>query len=396
MSATIVLNPKREKSLLRRHPWIFSKAISKIDGEPQLGETVDVVSASGQWLARAAYSPNSQIRARAWSFERKQKIDSKFFEARIKSAQSLRGLLARFSEGDSYRLVAGENDQLPGITIDRYADVLVLQLLSAGAEFHRQTIIDALIKLYPQCCIYERSDVDVRKKEGLEPRVGVIHGQLPAQPMIIQENGLQLLVNIESGHKTGYYLDQRNNRKLIGSLSKGKNVLNCFSYSGGFGTYALAGGASKVTNVDVSAPALELAAKNAEINQLDTQRLVNLNADVFAQLRVYKEQKVSFDLIVLDPPKFVDSKASLAKASRGYKDINMHAMALLPKGGLLASYSCSGLMPRDLFQKIMADAALDAGRQIRFIKSLEQAEDHPVGGAYPEGYYLKGFLCVVD
>lgn len=393
MLPAIYLHPKREKSLFRRHPWIFSQGVARVEGEPKRGETVSVYSAAKQWLAYAAYSPDSQIRARVWSFDKKQKIDKAFFVSKLEAAQESRGLLCHFSQTNAYRLIAGENDGLPGITIDRYDNVLVLQLLSAGADALRELLLEALIECYPECVIYERSDVSVRKKEGLKSRQGPLHGKLPPQPMLIEENGLKLQVNIETGHKTGYYLDQRNNRALVGHLAKNKRVLNCFSYTGGFGCYALAGGAQQVINLDVSQPALDIAANNVTINNLDANRIEHRCEDVFKALRQYREAGEQFDLIVLDPPKFVDSKASLNRASRGYKDINLLAMQLLSPGGLLTTYSCSGLMPTTLFQKIVADAALDAGRSLQFIKTLEQAEDHPTAGPYPEGYYLKGFLC---
>lgn len=394
MKPALYLHPKREKSLFRRHPWLFSNAIARVDGDPKRGELVSIYSAAGQWLAYAGYSPDSQIRARVWSFDKRVTVNTQFFIEKLQQAQAGRDILAQFSKTNSYRLIAGENDGLPGVTIDRYADVLVIQLLSAGADACREMLLEALKANYPQCAIYERSDVDVRKKEGLEPVTGLLQGNLPEQPMVIEENGLKLWVNVETGHKTGYYLDQRNNRNLIGQMAKDRRVLNCFSYTGGFGTYALAGGAQSVVNLDVSQPALDIASANVSLNQLDSSRIEHTKIDVFQALRDYQGEK-SFDLIVLDPPKFVDSKAHLKRASRGYQDINRLAMGLIEPGGLLATFSCSGLMPKELFQKIVADAALDAGRQIQFIKSLEQAEDHPVGGPYPEGFYLKGFLCRV-
>ena len=396
MRCILTLKADRDKSLRRFHPWIFSKAVAKISGRPKSGQTIEVQDHQGNWLARACYSPESQIRARVWTFEQTQAIDIAFFRKRLQQAEQARQLLPVFGSTNAYRLIAGENDGLPGVTIDRYANVLVLQLLSAGAEFQRKALLKALQTEYPDCALYERSDVAVRKKEGLEPTTGLLHGELPPQPMEIEENGLKLLIDIVQGHKTGYYLDQRNNRKLVGELAQGKRVLNCFSYTGGFGTYALRGGASEVINLDVSDLALDTAAKNVAINGLDASRIHQINADVFQQLRDYREQGELFDLIVLDPPKFVESKASLNRACRGYKDINFQALHLLKPGGILVTYSCSGLMPTPLFQKVVADAAVDANRPLRFLKTLEQAEDHPVASAYPEGHYLKGFLCVVD
>ncbi|MGX9520478.1 class I SAM-dependent methyltransferase [Vibrio mediterranei] len=395
MAPAIHLVKGRDKSLRRKHPWIFSRGISHVDGQPSLGETVDVFASNGQWLAKAAYSPNSQIRARVWSFE-KQDIDVSFFVSRINQAQLLREDIIERDGLTGYRLIAAESDGLPGITIDRYENFLVCQLLSAGAEFQKDSLVEALTQCFPECSIYERSDVSVRKKEGLKERTGVLHGEIPSKPVVIEENGVKISVDIINGHKTGFYLDQRDSRYQAQKYVKDKEVLNCFSYTGGFGLYALKGGAKRVINADVSQLALDTAKHNAELNGFtEKKKAVFLNADVFKLLREYRDQGTKFDVVIMDPPKFAESKAQLNGACRGYKDINMLAMQILKPGGTLLTYSCSGLMDGALFQKIIADAAVDANRSVKFVERFEQAADHPTDTAYPEGFYLKGFACKV-
>ncbi|MBE4620880.1 class I SAM-dependent methyltransferase [Vibrio navarrensis] len=396
MSASIYLAKGREKSVIRRHPWIFSRGIDKVEGNPQLGETVDVLAHDGKWLAKAAYSPESQIRARVWSFE-KQDINKAFFVKRLQDAQLLRQEVIERDGLTGYRLIAAESDGMPGVTIDRYQNFFVCQLLSAGAEHQKQNIVDALVEVFPDCNVYERSDVAVRKKEGLKETTGVLHGEIPPKSVVIEENGVKISVDIVGGHKTGFYLDQRDSRQQAMKYVKDKKVLNCFSYTGGFGLYALKGGAKRVINADVSQPALDTAKFNAELNEFDIskKRAVFLNADVFKLLREYRDQGTQFDVVIMDPPKFAESKAQLNGACRGYKDINMLAMQILKPGGTLLTYSCSGLMDQVLFQKIIADAAVDAGRSVKFVERFEQAADHPTDTAYPEGFYLKGFACKV-
>ncbi|CCN34087.1 Ribosomal RNA large subunit methyltransferase [Vibrio nigripulchritudo SO65] len=397
MTPAIHLAKGRDKSLRRKHPWIFSRGIEKVTGEPGLGETVDVFSHNGQWLAKAAFSPKSQIRARVWTFDKSDSVDQAFFEKRLNDAQLLREDIIERDGLTGYRLIAAESDGLPGITIDKYDSYLVCQLLSAGAEYHKENLVKALVACFPNHNVYERSDVSVRKKEGLEETVGVLHGELPPKFVSIEENGVKINVDIVNGHKTGFYLDQRDSRQQAMKYVKGKEVLNCFSYTGGFGLYAMKGEASRVINADVSQPALDTAKLNAEQNGFDVskKRAVFLNADVFKLLREYRDQGTMFDVVIMDPPKFAESKSQLNGACRGYKDINMLAMQILKPGGTLLTYSCSGLMENDLFQKIIADAAVDAGRSVKFVERFEQAADHPVDTAYPEGFYLKGFACKV-
>ncbi|GAL08651.1 LSU m5C1962 methyltransferase RlmI [Photobacterium aphoticum] len=395
MTASIYLVKGREKSLRRRHPWVFSRGIQRVEGTPALGETVDIYDHKGEWLARGAFSPQSQIRVRVWTFDRKETIDVNFFVKRLQTAQGLRDILAARDGLTGYRLIAAESDGLPGITIDRYQDFLVCQLLSAGAEAQKAALIEALNICYPECSIYERSDVAVRKKEGLKQTTGVLYGEMPPKFVTIEENGVKINVDIVGGHKTGFYLDQRDSREAAVKYVNGKRVLNCFCYTGGFGLYALKGGASRVVNVDVSQPALDTARLNAEMNGYPVENAEFLNADVFQLLRDYRDRGELFDVVIMDPPKFAESKSQLIGACRGYKDINMLAMQILKPGGTLLTYSCSGLMDNNLFQKIIADAALDAHREVQFIERFSQAADHPLDSAYPEGFYLKGFACYV-
>ncbi|QYK10099.1 class I SAM-dependent rRNA methyltransferase [Shewanella mangrovisoli] len=395
MAVRIKLKPGREKSLERRHPWVFSNGIHNVKGKPEAGETVDVVAHDGHWLGRGAWSPESQIQVRIWTFDREEEIDREFFKRRILRAQSGRDDLIREQGLTGYRLIAAESDGLPGITIDKYANVLVCQLLSMGADVWRDTIVDVLAELYPDCAIYERSDVDSRKKEGLASTMGLLHGTLPEMPVIIEENGIKIAVDVTKGHKTGFYLDQRDNRAMAARFVKGKSVLNCFCYTGTFGLYAAKAGAASIENVDVSALALDTARLNMRVNGLNDDNVHYNEADVFKLLRQYRDEGKTFDVIVLDPPKFADNKSQLNGACRGYKDINMIALQLLNPGGVLLTFSCSGLMPADLFQKIVADAALDAKREIQFIERLSQASDHPIGSAFPEGFYLKGLVARV-
>ncbi|MBH3072254.1 23S rRNA (cytosine(1962)-C(5))-methyltransferase RlmI [Serratia marcescens] len=385
----------REKSLLRHHPWVFSGAVQRVEGKAHSGETIDILDSQGKWLARGAYSPESQIRARVWTFQQDEEINIDFFIRRLQQAQSWRDWVAQRDGLDGYRLIAGESDGLPGITIDRFQNFLVLQLLSAGAEYQRPALLSALQHCYPECSIYDRSDVAVRKKEGLPLAQGPVFGDLPPELLPITEHGMKLLVDIQQGHKTGFYLDQRDSRLAARNYSAGRRVLNCFSYTGAFAVSALMGGCAQVISVDTSQAALDIAKQNVELNKLDLNKAEFVRDDVFQLLRNYRTQGEKFDLIIMDPPKFVENKNQLASACRGYKDINMLALQLLNPGGILLSFSCSGLMPTDLFQKILADAAVDAGRDVQFIEQFRQAADHPVIATYPEGLYLKGFACRV-
>ncbi len=392
----VILKKGRERSLLRGHPWVFSGAVGQIDITPQPGETIEVFSDSGQFLGRGAFSPASQIRVRIWTFDPKEAIDERFFENRIQAAMSLRASLGISGQTNAFRLVSAEADGLPGLIVDRYGDFLVCQFLSTGAENWKGVIVDHLTKLAGIKGIFERSDAGVRKKEGLRPQKGLLWGENPPDRIEIEEAGIKFLVDVENGHKTGFYLDQRINRHLVSAHSFGTEVLNCFAYTGGFGLAALKGGAKHVTHVEDVAGLLEQIDQNVRLNPFEAHRSENIKADVFQLLRRYDEQKKTFDMIILDPPKFAESQRHLPRASRGYKDINRLAFKCLRPGGMLFTFSCSGLMGMELFQKIVADAAIDAGRDAQIIQWLGQSPDHPVKLHIPESQYLKGLIARVS
>ncbi len=394
--AKVILKPGREESLLRRHPWIFSGAVARMDDVAVTGETVAVHASDGRWLARGAWSPQSQIRLRIWSFDEEAEVNRDFFLHRMEKAVKVRTDLHLSSVTTAYRLVNAESDALPGLIVDRYGDFLVCQFLSAGAEYWKMAIVSCLEDIFPGNTVYERSDADVRHKEGLLPVKGLLSGEMPPPMVEIHENGIHYLVDILNGHKTGFYLDQRDNRAHITGYTEHADVLNCFSYSGGFGLAALKGGAAAVINVDSSGEALNLAEKNASLNGIPSGVMENRTGDVFQVLRLFRDSARQFDVVVLDPPKFVSSMQQMDKGLRGYKDINLLALKLLRPGGFLFTFSCSGLVNDILFQKIVAGAALDAGRDVQVIAYLSQAADHPVALNFPEGRYLKGLLCRVD
>jgi len=384
----IILKAGRDKSILRRHPWIFSGAIKSAAAES--GDVVKVVAEDGRYLATAAYSAPSQIAARILSFDESTVIDEAFYRSRIKAAIDRRADIAAVS--NAYRLIHGESDGLPGIVADKYADVVVLQLSTAGIEPQRELIADLLVTLTQANTIFERSDADVRKLEGLPERNGLLRGAALAGPTVIVENDMQIEVDIAHGHKTGFYLDQRENRALTAALSRGKDVLNCFCYSATMSTAAMKGGAASVVSIDSSAPALETGKRIAARNGCAVVQMEWVEADVFAHLRKLRDQGKFFDLIILDPPKLAPTTHHVEKASRAYKDINLLGFKLLRPGGMLMTYSCSGGVSVDLFQKIVAGAALDAGVDAQITKRLSAGSDHPVSIHFPEGEYLKGLL----
>jgi 23S rRNA (cytosine1962-C5)-methyltransferase len=389
----ITLNAGREKSLLRRHPWIFAGAIHSVDGEPASGATVELISSEGHFLARASYSPISQIRARVWTFI-DEPVDKEFFRRKIQSAIALRNTQHVTHNTNAYRLIHAESDGIPGLIVDRYDDVLVLQSLTAGSEFWKETIADILVEETGIQNIYERSDADVRELEGLKPITGILRGENYDLQITIYEHDLKFKVDLERGHKTGFYLDQRANRHRVGEFAKDRDVLNCFCYTGGFSIHALAGGAKSVLSVDSSADALALLEENIAINHLPADRHTSREGDVFQLLRKFRDENRSFDIIILDPPKFAPTAAHAEKASRAYKDINLLAFKLLRHNGILFTYSCSGGIDAALFQKIVASAALDAGADAVISEYLSQGSDHPVSLHFPEGAYLKGLVCV--
>ena len=395
VTGTVILNEGREKSLLRHHPWIFSKAIQSADDSLQMGQTVEVVNQAGSFLCYGLYSPNSQIRVRALSFDENVKITDELIASRVKDAVSLRkNVFARGNDG--VRLVSSEGDLLPGLIADKYNEFIVISISSCGMERYRNIICQTLKEIFPECSIYERSDTKSRAKEGLPVRKGVVIGSEPDDTIYVREEGqVYIPVDIKNGHKTGAYLDQRLSRIKAGSLSKGASVLNCFSYTGGFGLWALKGGAKRIENVDVSEHALNAAKTGVAFNHLDPGRCKFLKKDVFAYLREQVEKGAKYDLVILDPPKFAESAANLKKACRGYQDINRLGLKLVAKGGHLLTFSCSGLVDPALFQKIVADAAIDAGVDGRVLGTLRQDEDHVVSLPCPETFYLKGLDIAV-
>jgi len=388
----IRLRPGKEKSLLRGHPWIFDGAVAK--GGADSGETVRVESHEGAFLAWAAYSPKSRIRARVWSFDSAERIDAEFFAGRIRKAIQARSLW--HIDSDSVRLVHGESDGLPGLVVDRYGETLVAQMTSCGTERFKTLLSKVLLAQTGLAKLYERSDGSVRALEGLPEASGWLEGQGPCD-LVIREHSWRLGLDIARGHKTGFYLDQRDNRQLFHQWTRQRRfaqVLNCFSYTGGFTVAALAGGAGFVTSIDSSALALDQARANVRLNGLDESRTEMLDADVNASLRRFLDQGRRFDAIVLDPPKFAPTAAHAEKAARAYKDINRLALQLLVPGGVLFTFSCSGGVSADLFHKIVASAGTDAGVDAFISHKLGGAPDHPMTVCFPEGEYLKGLVLV--
>ena len=386
---TVILAPGKERSLLRRHPWVFTGAIGTVRGKPASGDTVRVVAANNSFLAWGAYSPSSQIAVRVWSFSESDVVDETFIASRVRSAAASRADLA--ARSNAARLVFAESDLLPGVIIDRYGSVAVLELTTVGADRWRDAIADACASLPGVSSVYERSDVDIREREGLAARHGLLRGPEPAERIEIVEDGAVFALDVRRGHKTGFYLDQRESRAAIRRLSRGRRVLNVFAYTGGFSVAAWQGGATKVTTVDSSGPSLELARENLRRNSFPENGIVE--ADAFTELRRLRDADARFDLVILDPPKLVHRQHQLDKGARAYKDLNWLGIRLLNPGGLLVTFSCSGAVSAELHQKIVADAALDAGRDLQIVGRLDQAEDHPVLASFPESQYLKGLIA---
>jgi 23S rRNA (cytosine1962-C5)-methyltransferase len=389
----LILKPKADKVLDRRHPWVFSGAIKRIEGQPEKGDTVEVFSSDGRWQARGAYSPQSQIRTRIWTWDEGEIIDEAFFGRRLEKAILRRHELDRDPATNAYREVFAESDGLPGLIIDRYASYRVIQLLSAGVERWRSDILEQITNLVNPTGVLERSDVDVRRLEGLPERVEILAGEVPDQPVEIIEHDQKYKVDLMHGHKTGFYLDQRDNRNLAKKLLAGSRVLNCFAYTGGFTLSALHAGAEEVVSIETSEDAIALAHDNVLANDFDPKRCQWITEDVFVELRKRRDRVEQFDAIVLDPPRFASSSKQIKGAARGYKDINLLAFKLLRPGGILLTFSCSGNIDEALFQKIVADAALDAKVEASIEGRMTQGPDHPVLLSFPEGRYLKGLIC---
>ena len=389
----VTLNPKRDYTVAHRHPWIFSGAVRSVEGDPTSGETVCVESSRGERLGWGSWSPTSQIRVRMLSFDGAREPDAAYVESLVGASVARRAPFWVDGATNAFRLVNAESDGLPGVVADYYAGNVVVQLATAGAEYWRDAIVSALQKYVPDCkCVYNRSDVDARAREGLEPATGLLAGAEPPELVEVKEGPVSFLVDVRKGHKTGFYLDQRDARAAVAAYAPTAEVLNCFSYTGGFGIMACAYGAASVTHVDASGDALALARRNTDLMHFCGAKSEFVEADVFKQLRFYRDQGKTFDLIVLDPPKFADTKAGLMRAARGYKDINLLAMKLLRPGGVLATFSCSGAVTTDLFDKICAEAAFDAKRDFQVLARTRQGADHPVLLSFPEGLYLKGLI----
>ena len=389
MNSIVQLLPGREKSLKRHHQWVFSGAIAKVKGNPEPGDTVLVTDSRGEGLALAAWSPLSQLSCRIWSFDPLDVIDREFFARGIRKAVNLRRRLGLLTPVSGCRLVAAEGDNLPGLTADWYAGFIVIQSASCGVERHKALLAELLMAETGAKGVFDRSDLSIRSREGLEQTTGILLGEAPPELIEIEENGLRLLVDVRKGHKTGFYLDQRENRKAAADLIKpGDEVLNCFAYTGAFAAAVLKAGAKSVVNVDSSAPALAMAEKNCKLNS--AEGCINVVGDVFTELRNMTDAGKKFDMVILDPPKFIDSKNSLTRGCRAYQDIARLGFGLLKEGGVLLTFSCSGLMTPELFQKITADAALEANRDARVIRKFTQGLDHPVALGVPESAYLKG------
>jgi len=393
---SVKLKKGRDKSFNRKHPWIFSGAIDSVKDISTNGETVEIISGDGKFLGCGSYSSHSQISVRVLSFNPADIIDRDFFQKRIENAVEFRKQIINAESTNAYRVINAESDFLPGLVVDKYSDFLVCQFLSAGAEYWKKEIVEILSNYFKPTGIFERSDVEVREKEGLQQSKGILYGNKPEELIEVMENGNKFFVDINLGHKTGFYLDQRDNRKLLEVYSSEKEILNCFSFTGAFSVYALKSGASKVVNVDSSTEALLLAEKNFSLNGIDSLKYENVQDDVFKYLRKLRDTNKQFDVIILDPPKFAESVSQIEKAGRGYKDINLLALKILKKNGVLFTFSCSGHIVPDLFNKIIADAATDAGREIHILKHLTQSPDHTMLTSFPEGLYLKGLVCNVN
>jgi 23S rRNA (cytosine1962-C5)-methyltransferase len=395
MVKRVFLKLGRDKSVRHKHPWIFSGAIGRIEGDAPDGTVVDVCDAGGEWLARGSLNRQSQIVVRLLTWNEAETIGANFWRARLERAIAARAALSQAGQISAYRLVNAEADGIPGLIVDRYNDFLLTQFLTLGIDQWRETLANLLDELLKPAGIYDRSDVDVREKEGLAPSKCVLTGREPPDTIEIVENGYRFLVDVKCGHKTGFYLDQRDNRRRAAPYFAGRAALNCFAYTGAFAVYAAGAGAVSVINLDTSAPSLELAQRNMGLNFATRAADEYIAGDVFAELRRFRAEGKKFGAIVLDPPKFVHAKPQLKRATRAYKDINWLACQLLEPGGALVTFSCSGLVSPDLFQKIVFGAALDAERDVQVVEKLGQSSDHPILLTYPESEYLKGLVCRV-
>ena len=391
----VILKKGKEKAVLQKHPWVFSGAIDRVKGKPANGEVVKLLDAKGAFMAYGFYNAQSRVALRLLEWNEEVVINEAWWRARIATAVAARAFILQDGLTDTCRLVFSESDYLPGLIVDKYADHLSLQILTSGIENIKPIIIDELQKLLKPASIFDRSDASSREHEGMAPSFGILAGSQPPELVEVVENGIKYGINIAEGQKSGFYCDQRDNRKILAAHAKGKHVLDCFSYTGGFTLNALHNGAASVTSVDSSALAIETLKSNLALNGFNGAAHRAIQSDVNKQLRKFKEDGEMFDIVILDPPKYAPSRSALDRAARAYKDLNRLGMLILNSGGLLATFSCSGAMDMTTFKQILAWAALDAGKEVQFIYQFCQPADHPVRASFPEGEYLKGLLCRV-
>ncbi|RCH54999.1 class I SAM-dependent rRNA methyltransferase [Mucilaginibacter hurinus] len=391
----VILKKGKEKAVLQRHPWVFSGAIEAVKGKPVNGDIVRLVNAKGDFMAYGFYNDQSRVALRLLEWDEQVIIDEVWLRDKIRTAVAARMQLLNTDDTNACRLIFSEADYLPGLIVDKYADHLAVQVLTSGIERLMPVVIDELQTLLQPKSIFDKSDASSRLHEGLETNNKLLWGTLPPDLIEVKENAVVYGINIAEGQKSGFYCDQRENRHILARYATGKKVLDCFSYTGGFTLNCIKHGAASVTSVDSSALAIETLTENIRLNGFNQAKHTAIKADVNSQLRRFKEDGEKFDVIILDPPKFAPSRSALDRASRAYKDLNRVGMLLLNKGGLLATFSCSGAMDMETFKQVLAWAALDAGKQVQFIYQFCQPEDHPVRSSFPEGEYLKGLLCRV-
>jgi 23S rRNA (cytosine1962-C5)-methyltransferase len=391
----VILKKGKEKAVLHRHPWVFSGAIEKVNGKPANGDIVKLIDAKGAFMAYGFYNDQSRVALRLLEWDEAVAVDEQWFREKVAVAVAGRGSLLVPGVTNTCRLIFSESDYLPGLIVDKYADHLAVQVLTSGIEKMMPCIIEELQRLLKPESIFDKSDASSRNHEGLQTQNIVLAGNHPPERVEVIENGIKYNINIAEGQKSGFYCDQRDNRKIVAAYAKGKKVLDCFSYTGGFTLNSLQNGAAAVTTVDSSVLAIDTLKENVLLNKFDVAKVTTIPSDVNKQLRKFRDEGELFDIVVLDPPKYAPSRSALDKASRAYKDLNRLGMLLLNKGGLLATYSCSGAMDMETFKQVLAWAALDAGKQVQFIHQFCQPEDHPVRASFPEGEYLKGLLCRV-